>query len=335
MLRVGLIGCGGMGSLHAECWLALGDVAQLVAIADLDATKIKKYADRSGAKMYENGMELLAEAEVDVVDICLPTCLHAEHAVAAMQKGYHVFVEKPVCLHEKEAELLLKTQKETGVMVQVGQVIRFWDEYVWLKKEIENGTYGKVLSGSFFRLSPPPRWAWENWYQDYTKCGTVALDLHVHDADFIRYMMGKEPQQVDARAVRDADGVIQQIVATYDFGDAVITAEGAWNYPKNFPFETQFRVLLEQALIIMEKNGEVTVYLENGDRFRPDIPHTFEFDADIGINVSSMGPYYNELRHFAKLVAGKTDTEIAPLADAVESARLIWKEIDIAGGAKK
>lgn len=335
MLKVGLIGCGGMGSIHAECWLALGDQVQLTAIADPCLEKVKKYASRSGARMFETGMSLLEQAEVDIIDICVPTYLHTEHAVEAMRRGRHVFVEKPVCLRESEAQLLLKTQKETGVCVQVGQVIRFWDEYAWLKAEIDRGTYGKVISGSFVRLSSRPKWSWEDWYNDETKSGTMALDLHVHDADFIRYLMGREPDRIDARAVRDADGVIQQIYAAYNFGDTVITAEGCWNYPDNFPFGMRFRIRLETALVILDNDGTLTVYLENGDKYHPEIRKEFETEMDAGINISSLGAYYKELRFFSELVENGNKKAAAPLCEAVESARLVWKEIAIAGGAKQ
>ncbi len=335
MLKVGLIGCGGMGSIHAECWLALGDRVRLAAIADPCQEKVKKYAGRSAAQIYKTGSALLEQADVDIIDICVPTYLHAVLAAEAMEQGRHVFIEKPVCLCEEEAQLLLDTQKKTGVCVQVGQVIRFWDEYAWLKNEIDKGTYGKVVSATFNRLSARPKWSWEDWYNDYTKSGTMALDLHVHDADFVRYLMGREPDKVDSRAVRDRYGIIQQIYAVYNFGDTVITAEGGWNYPDNFPFAMGFRIRLEKALVILNNDGVMTVYLENGDKFHPEIHKEFEADTDIGINVSSLGAYYNELRYFTKMIESGDIEEIAPLCEAVESARLVWKEIAIAGGAKR
>ena len=79
------------------------------------------------------GMDLIANAQVDIIDICLPTYLHAAHALAAMDKVKYLFVEKPVTLTMEEGDALLAKSAETGCQVQVGQVIRFWDEYVALR----------------------------------------------------------------------------------------------------------------------------------------------------------------------------------------------------------
>ena len=114
MLRVGLIGCGGMGTNHAHCYGAMKDIVTLAAVADLDPAKTKNVTEKFGGNAYATGMELLEKEDLDMVDICLPTYLHTAHAVAAMEKGLHVFMEKPVCLNMTEAKLLLDTQKKTG-----------------------------------------------------------------------------------------------------------------------------------------------------------------------------------------------------------------------------
>ena len=142
MIKVGLIGCGFMGGMHAACYAALAELGvKVVAVADVRPDYAQKLAGEDTA-IYATGMELIANADVDVVDICLPTHLHTAHAVAAMKAGKHVFVEKPVCFNDDEMDLLLNTEKETGVKVQVGQVIRQWTEYVWLKQTVDSGIYG-------------------------------------------------------------------------------------------------------------------------------------------------------------------------------------------------
>lgn len=333
MLKVGLIGCGGMGSTHANCYGALKEYVELAAVADLDYEKAKKISDQFGGKIYTTGEELIANEDLDIIDICLPTFLHTKHAVLAMEKGSNVFLEKPVCLNMDEAKLLLDTQKKTGVKMQIGQVIRFWDEYVWLKNAVDAGTYGKVVSGVFTRLSPNPRWSWENWYNNPDRSGSMALDLHIHDVDFIRFLMG-EPDDISSLATRSADGVIQQLFTTYQYGDAVITSEGCWDYPDNFPFQMNFRVKLEKATVLYE-NSTLTVYLENGEKMIPEIQAEFDQDEDVGINISSLGAYYNEIKHFVCCVSDDKPIEIAPLSEAIKSLELDLKEIHSAGGVKK
>ena len=195
MSKVGIIGCGFMGSMHAACYQALG--VQIAAVADPRREYAEKIAEKCGCEIYETGMELIDGADVDAVDICLPTDLHVRHAVAAMRKGLNVFVEKPVCMREEEMEEILRVKQETGRLVQVGQVIRFWSEYVWLKEAADSGCFGRVLCGEFRRLSPYPTWASEGWLHKPERSGGVAIDMHVHDVDYVRYLMG-EPDTVRA-----------------------------------------------------------------------------------------------------------------------------------------
>jgi len=145
MLKIGLIGCGFMGSTHSACYKELSKYAEIVAVADIRAEKAEEIAKIHNCKIYSTGEELINNANVDVVDICLPTHLHAKHAIQAMEKGFDVFVEKPVCFKMDEANLMLETQKKTGRQVMVGQVIRSWDEYKLLKSIIDSNKYGKIV----------------------------------------------------------------------------------------------------------------------------------------------------------------------------------------------
>ncbi len=332
MLKVGLIGCGGIGKAHAACYAALGDLVELVAVADVDNEKARSVAHRFGAGVYLNGKELIENTEVDIIDICVPTFLHTEYAVSAMKKGRHVFIEKPLCLTNEEAQLLIKTKEECGVYVQVGQVVRFWDEYRWIKKTLESGEYGKLKSVVFSRISAVPKWSWEDWYRDYTKSGSVVLDLHIHDIDFVRYLMG-EPEKVTATAARDGKGEIQQVFTTYEYEDAVITAEGCWDYPENFPFSGSFRAKFEKATAVYDGNI-LTVYKENGGRIIPEFGERGVYE-DVVYSISDLGPYYKEIRYFAECVTNKTEPNRATLEEGAKSVALALEEIKLAGGVKR
>ena len=118
MLKIGLIGCGFMGAMHAEAWLRLFDRAQLVAIADGNAERVKPFAER-GVRIYTDADEMLKEERLDVVDICTPTALHAPYLLKAMEQVHDVIVEKPLCLTVEETDILSEVQKRTGTRVQV------------------------------------------------------------------------------------------------------------------------------------------------------------------------------------------------------------------------
>ena len=142
-MKIGLIGCGGMGTTHNLSLKALSgkmDV-EVTALADCRQEFLERAAKQwPQAKTYVTGKELLEKEELDAVHICLPSYLHAEHAIMAMEKGMHVFCEKPVCLTAEDGRRLLEVQKKTGVSVMVGQVVRSFDEYRYLKDVYENKT---------------------------------------------------------------------------------------------------------------------------------------------------------------------------------------------------
>lgn len=237
MIRVGLIGCGFMGGMHAACYAALAELGvKVTAIADDRPEFLAQMKEQTDAQTYESGMALIEQADVDVVDICLPTYLHTAHACAAMEKGRDVFCEKPVCLTEEDMQALLETKKRTGRKVMVGQVIRLWDEYAWLKKTVDAGTYGRVLSGVFQRVfvAPPAGQAATGCTRRRSR-GGVAVVMHVHDVDFVRYLLG-EPDRIQAGVYRDSDGLIEQIFAIYNYGrDVAVSVEAAWDYPGVVP----------------------------------------------------------------------------------------------------
>lgn len=337
MIKVGLIGAGFMGGMHAACYQALEDIdVKIIAVADLREEKANIVADKTGATIYTTGLELIENADVDIIDICLPTHLHTVHAVAAMKKNRAVFVEKPVCGTLEDAELLLKTEAETKAPIMVGQCIRLWSEYKWLKEIIDNKIYGKVQSGVFKRVSSAPTWAWNNWLHNIQQGGTVALDMHVHDVDYIRYILG-EPDEVTATAARDEEGIIQHIFSTYKYGNTAIACEACWDYPSNFPFSMAYRVKMEKATIVFDSTltSSLTVYPVNGEPFVPELEKEFEADNNIGGNLSSLGGYYNELKYFIERIQSKEPLEVAPLNEGVKSIKLTLKEIELAGGAKK
>lgn len=326
MLRVGLIGCGGVGAIHAECWLAMKDQAQLVAVADMNEVRARKYADKAGGRMYRDGRDLLEKEVLDVVDICVPTFLHADYLEWAMEKVKNVIVEKPVCLTEEQARRIMEVQEKTGALVQVAHVVRFTNGYRYLKNLVEEGTYGKVVAGDFARLSPRPTWM--VGHDDVNRSGSMALDLHIHDADYVRYLMNGDPDSIQTSTVKDASGVIQHIWTAYKYGEVVLMAEGSWNYTSGMPFAQTFRVRLEKAVVILEESGTLKVYPEEGGVILPEIGAKEEMD--MGINVSDMGPYLNEIKYFIQAIEERNFNGIASLSEANASFRLARREMELA-----
>ena len=224
MIKIGLIGCGFMGNMHASCYKLI-DGVEVTAVADVRREKAEEIAN--GATIYSDGLDLINNADVDAIDICLPTYLHAEYAIKAMEKVKYVFVEKPVALTNEQALEMMKKSQETGSQIQVGQVIRFWDEYVELKKIVEEGKLGKVVNANFRRLSPRPTWGWENWLLNTKLSGGAAQDLHVHDIDYIISIFGlPEKFNTIKNVIGETNSYVNTIMQYKDF---VVSAEGTWD----------------------------------------------------------------------------------------------------------
>jgi predicted dehydrogenase len=330
MLRVGLIGVGGMGGMHSECYKFLeAKGVTVAAVADLDKAKLDKAVKRHGARGYKTGLELIEKEDVDLIDICVPTYIHGIHALAAMDKKASVLIEKPVCLNKTEMNLLLKKQKETKANVAVAQCLRFWNEYEWLKNAVDKKIYGKVLSAVLTRLSALP---WSPWYSDPEKSGSAALDLHIHDVDILRYLFG-EPDKLSSLAVRDKKGTIQHIFTTYRFGSVVASAEGGWNYSAKFPFSMGYRINFEKGDAVFDSSRKpaLMVYPKDKEPFAPEFK-SVKAESKQGINISSLGAYYKELDYFTgRLIQGKK-FDRSVLAEVTPSLELAFREIKLAGG---
>lgn len=322
MVKVGLIGCGFMGAMHANCYKNIEGV-EVVAFADIRSEKAEELAKGTHAALYGDGKDLIANANVDIIDICLPTYLHAEYAMLAMEKVKYVFVEKPVALTVEQGKKMLEKSKETGAQVQVGQVIRFWDEYVELKKIIESGVYGKVVNANFRRLSPRPDWGWENWLLDYKLSGGAGQDLHIHDVDYVLSVFG---QPKNFYSVKNVNGEKNSYVNTImQYNDFVVGVEGTWDLPTSYPFTATFRVVFENA-VVENAGGKFTLYTKEGAS-EIKIEKKELVGGVEGGNISDLGGYYNELVYFCDKAKKGEKIEKAALCDGVSSLEFLLKEL--------
>ena len=321
MLKVGLIGCGFMGAMHASCYKNI-DGVHLAAVADVRRKKAEAAA--GDAEIYADGFELIENADVDVIDICLPTFLHAKYALTAMDKVKYLFIEKPVSLTTAEADELLKKSAESGCNVQIGQVIRFWDEYVELRKMLESGKYGRVVNANFRRISPRPDWGWNDWLLKYELSGGAAQDLHIHDVDFVLSLFG-EPEKY--YSVKNSIGEKLSYVNTLmQYDNFAVSVEGTWDLPTSHPFEATFRVVCEHG-VIENAGGRFMLYDNGGAHEIVLQKKAAAGSADVGGNISDLGGYYNELVYFTDCAKCGKRIEKASLSDGAASLSFLKKEL--------
>ncbi len=323
MVRVGLIGCGFMGTMHANCYKNIEGV-EIVALADLRKEKAEELAAGTNATLYSDGKDLIANAELDIIDICLPTYLHAEYAMLAMEKVKYVFVEKPVALTKEEGEKMLQKEKETGCNVQIGQVIRFWDEYVKLQEILAAGTYGKVLNANFRRISPIPTWGWNDWLLKTELSGGAAQDLHIHDMDYVLSIFGTPKKIASVKnRIGEPNSYIHSLL---DYDDFVVTVEGTWALPGTHPFEATFRVVMEKG-VVENAGGKFMLYTDEKAEEIVIEKAKVVGEGFKGGNVSDLGGYFNELVYFTNCAKAGAGIEKATLSDAAASLNYVLEEI--------
>ena len=295
MLKVGLVGVGGISGAHIPAWQSMEDV-ELVALCDVRPEQMTRYPE---LRQYTDMDDMLAKEQLDILDICLPTYLHADAAVKAMERGIHVLSEKPVSLKTEDVHRLYETAKRNNVRFMVAQVLRFWPEYVYLKEIYDSGRYGKLLSGRMARLGHMPGWSWDNWMKGESRSGLVPFDLHIHDLDFMVYTFGK-PKQVSSFRARRPDQDV--FTAVYQFDGFYVDSEATW-YAAPYPFHASYRFQFEKALIVLD--GALTVYEVDGK--------TFTVGADGGetggIELPPTNAYANEIRYFADCVKAGRDAD--------------------------
>ena len=301
MLKVGLVGVGGISGTHIPAWEEMEN-AELTALCDVRPERLEMYP---GKRHYTDFEEMLKSEQLDILDICLPTYLHADYAVRALERGIHVLCEKPISLKEEDVDRIYSTAEKNNVKFMVAHVLRFWPEYAQIKDIADSQRYGKLLSGRMTRVSEIPRWSWDGWMTDEERSGLVPFDLHIHDLDFMVYAFGK-PTSVKTVRVKRPDQ--DSLSAIYEYDGAFISAESAW-YAPAVPFIAEFRFQFEKAVLIFD-GQKLTAHEIDGTK------RDLSSDSQAGasaINLPKTNAYANEIVYFADCVAnGKPVDKVKP-----------------------
>lgn len=292
MLKVAMLGMGGISGSHCEAWKEFED-AQVIAVCDIRPEKADAAAEKMGCKAYYCYEDMVAGEKFDILDICLPTFLHAEYSIRGMKDGAHVICEKPISLDINDVDRIYNTARETGKNFMIAQVVRFWREYLVLKDAYDTGKYGKLLSGHMTRLGNTPDTSWENWMRDPNRSGLVPFDLHIHDLDFMIYAFGKPEKMTRFRAGNATQDYFEAI---YQYPDFFISGEAAW-FDCKYRFQCAFRFQFEKA-VLEYKDGKMTIFRQDGENISLD--DTLAEDGD-GY-VPKTNAYFEEIRYFVDCV---------------------------------
>lgn len=195
-LRIGMVGAGNIANTHISSYKKIPD-AQIVAICDIDEKRLEITAKNQGIeKKYTSIEDMIANEELDAVDVCVWNCNHAKCAIYALEHGLNVLCEKPMSLNTQEAEQMIAASKKSGKLLMVGFVLRFSDETEMIEECLDDLGDIYYAKATYLRRHGAPG----GWFCDKARSGGgPVLDLGVHVIDQTRFLMGS-PKPVSVYA---------------------------------------------------------------------------------------------------------------------------------------
>ena len=325
-VNIAVVGLGFMGVTHLRAHLD-NPAARIVAVCDANrvpvngvlagvAGNIKKSDDihlGADVKVFRDLNEMLADTEIEAVDLCTPTPLHPEQVIAALKAGKHVLCEKPLARTSAAAREILGHAANAPGILMPAMCMRFWPGWAGLKQIVTEQTYGKVLAARFRRVSEMPAWSRTGTFAAGSDLGGALFDLHIHDVDFVNFLFGR-PASVFASGVMNDGGSINHVVAQYHFpGGPEVHAEGSWLLAAGF--NMQFTLLCERATLDFDlaRGTDPLIITEAGQP-----PHTVPCEPGDG--------YTGELRYFVDCVANRRAPQTVTAQDGLTALEICEAE---------
>jgi predicted dehydrogenase len=337
VIRVGLGGLGVIGWIH---WLAYRKLrgVRVAAICESDKRRLTgdlrglqgnfgppgEQLDLKGIEAYADFDALLADPRIDLVDISLPTSLHAEMAIRALAAGKHVFCEKPMALRLADCRRMVAAAKKADRLLMVGHVLPFFPEYLWALTTVRSGKFGNVRGGAFKRVISDPAWIRNFWSPEHI--GGPMLDLHVHDAHFIRLMFGMPREVTTSGRMRNDLPEFWHTQFRFADRDITVAATSGTINQQGRAFTHGFEIHLDRATLMFDfavigGEGrylcEPTLLDSKGKVQRPKLPGGDPVDA-----------FVCELREVARCVRTGQGSDILGAALAQDAIRICERQAE-------
>lgn len=290
-VRIGLIGAGGIAGAHVAGYLRNPDTVVFAAIADpVRESAERRRGDDETVAIYDDYRTMIADADLDAVDICLPHHLHAEAIIAAAEAGLHVLCEKPLCMTQAEAEQIAEVAARTGVTIMCAHNQLFLPTVAEAKRLIDGGTFGRVYevrtTDSFYNDFTPESMGWRA--NAATAGGGELIDTGYHPVYLLQHLAGGVPTEVTAMLSRHRLEFMEgedsaQVLVRYDNG-VVGHVTTSWAY-EAAPGTEKFSLVGERGSLTSD--GVTLTY-----RVRGEAPVTVELEPVHDIAA--------EVEHFAR-----------------------------------
>ena len=303
-LRIGIVGAGRIGNVHAESITYHIPEAEVVMVTDPYEEGARKLAERFGVPKYSKDyMDIINNKDVDAVLVCSPTPTHAEITIAALKAGKHVFCEKPVhtsidCIKEVQ-----KVAEETGLKLQIGFNRRFDHNHSHVQRLVQDGTLGNVELIKITSRDPEPP------SPEYAaSSGGLYIDMMIHDFDMAMFLAGCDVTEVYAMGTSLVD---KRIGEAGDVDTAIVTltfANGALGVIDNsrraaYGYDQRVEVFGSLGMAADENDGDSTVRVSTAAGVVSDKPQFFFLER-------YMQSFTEEMRQFIKAIRENTEVPV-------------------------
>jgi predicted dehydrogenase len=249
-MNIAVLGTG-FGAYHAQLWTKMDRVDKVIIFGRNEA-KLQKLKQTLGVEITTNIDDIMLDSTIDVIDICLPSILHRQYAIDALKNGKHVFCETPVCLNIEDALAMKEAEQLYDLRILVNQFIKFDPAYKYLYEAIHHEKYGKLLSLTLKRETPP---LWGD-----LGLQTITTKLMIHELDFVTWMLGT----TELNFVWGTDGgKSDQAIVRAVFQQSNVSVEiiVSSQMPTTYPFSVGYEAYFEQGKLVYQEcdnmNGSV------------------------------------------------------------------------------
>lgn len=300
-MRIGILGTGEMGKTHANIYKRFPDV-KIAGIAGRDGSKTREVADSLAIRAHANAFELIHSDEVDAIDLCLPSAVHKEYAVEALNSGKHVFCETPLAYTAEDAEAMVEASRQNDRIMMVALFDRLQSQYRHIGELVRSGQLGEPKSFFANRRSP-----------SYWASKDIVVNFMIHDLDYLCWLLGK-PKSVLALGTSTAEKINKHVNVLLEYDGISAFVECSADMPKSFPFSTSLRIVCEKGAVELHWHwgsqgpvSDVTLYPFEG------IPEK--------LTIADYDPYEAECRYFVDCVHGKADPKLLGIESACDSLK--------------
>ena len=304
MIRIGIVGAGRIGHVHAESVTYHIPDAEIAMVTDVVEENAKKLAEKFGIPKYSaDYMDLVNNPEIDAVLVCSPTPTHADISIAAMKAGKHVFCEKPVHTSLERIREVAEVEKETGRKLQIGFNRRFDHNHRAVRRAAQEGRLGNVEIIKITSRDPEPP------SPEYAaSSGGLYIDMMIHDFDMAMFLAGSDVTEVYATGTSLVD---PRIGEAGDVDTAIVTltfANGALGVIDNsrraaYGYDQRVEVFGSLGMAADENDGDSTVKISTSAGVVGEKPQYFFLER-------YMASFTEEMRQFIRAIIEDTEVPV-------------------------